>query len=667
MLAKRSSWRRLGLGLSLPLALGAVHAEDAVPTLAPVVVTGTRTERTVEDTPIRTEVVPRKEIERTHARTLKQALENVPGLQLREILGKSGYEVSLQGLTSDQVLVLIDGLPITASTGSTVDLSQYLVGEVDRIEIVKGATSAQYGSSAMGGVINVITRPIRSGLAGAATVDAGTYGNQNVSGGRWSPANRHANVRLEGGNETWRARLAADGLKDDGFKVDPNAWTQQGDRVERTQLAGRLAWLPTRDSEFWLDASTYSENDEQRYEYYAPPNLVPQLKTEDITRKRVVAGGRWVLPNQWRAEVKAVDERYDTVSQGFSASTLASDRHAAQLTRHVTAQVDLPAWRNQLWQFGADYHEERLDQTVNGVSELEGSGNAARSSREVFAQDDIIFNDVWELVLGLRAQQDSDFGAHFAPKLALKANVLRGEDWRGTLRAAFGQGYRVPNLKERHFLFDHSALGYMVIGNPTLKPEQSNSFQLGGTLALRDQLTLDVNAFYNQVKDLIQTDLANANNVNGIAVYTYENVARARTAGIETAVNWHATRTLALNAAYTLTKTRDLDTGSELTRRPRDMARVGLDWTPVADTTASVRARYQSDELVASGSNGRSPAWATVDLVLNQKFGRGFTAFAGINNVSGRQRNFANANDFGPLAGRFVYLGLAYSFEHEQR
>ncbi|HBD36651.1 MAG TPA: TonB-dependent receptor, partial [Cupriavidus sp.] len=156
-----------------------VGTADPLPT---VVVTGTRSEKTLDETPIRTEVVDRQEIERTHARTLKDALENVPGLQLREIHGKSGYEVTLQGMTSDQVLILIDGLPITASTGSTVDVSQYLLAEVDHVEVVKGASSAQYGSSAMGGVINVITRPISRGFSAAATADAGTYGSQNADG-----------------------------------------------------------------------------------------------------------------------------------------------------------------------------------------------------------------------------------------------------------------------------------------------------------------------------------------------------------------------------------------------------------------------------------------------------------------------------------------------------
>ena len=123
----------------LALPLSEAYAQEAA-TLAPVVVTGTRTERALDDVPVRVEVVSREEITRTHARTLKEALENVPGLQLREVHGKSGFELSLQGLTSDQVLVLIDGLPISASTGSTVDLSQYLVSDVARIEVAKGAS-----------------------------------------------------------------------------------------------------------------------------------------------------------------------------------------------------------------------------------------------------------------------------------------------------------------------------------------------------------------------------------------------------------------------------------------------------------------------------------------------------------------------------------------------
>ena len=649
------------LTLATALLAAAPAWAQGEPILAPVVVTGTRSEKSVEDTPIRTEVVSRAEMERTHARTLKQALENVPGLQLREVHGKSGYEVSLQGLTSDQVLVLVDGLPITPSTGSTVDLSQYLLNEVEQIEVVKGATSAQYGSSAMGGVINIITRRIRPGFDGSVAADVGSRGSQNTSGDSVDAASRHARFRLDGGSEHWRVRLTGDKLRDDGFAVDPKGWSRQGDAVDREQYGGRLEWLPTDSARLWVDANAYREEATQRYRYFAPPNYIPQRKTESIERDRFGAGGSWTGDNGLRAEVKAVQENYDSHSRSFSNEAFILGREAGQEMTHVTAQTDLPMWYRQLWQFGVDWHRETLEQSNNGISELVGS--TERTSDEVFVQNDILFNDTWELLLGARWQNDSDFGAHAVPKVGLRANLLETSVWRGSLRASFGKGYRVPNLKERHFLFDHSSLGYMVIGNPDLRPEQSDSLQLGGTLAFQDRVSFDLNFFHNRIEDLIQVDEANATIINGVNAFTYRNIARARTRGVETSVRWQASSSVDLSAGYTFTSTRDLDTGLELTRRPRHMARLGLDWRALPETTLSLRGRFQSSELVDSSDDGRSPSWATVDLAVNHKVGGATTLFAGVSNLFDRQRDFADANDFGPLSGRFVYLGVRYDFK----
>ena len=95
--------------------------------------------------------------------------------------------------------------------------------------------------------------------------------------------------------------------------------------------------------------------------------------------------------------------------------------------------------------------------------------------------------------------------------------------------------------------------------------------------------------------------------------------------------------------------------------------RLGLDWKPQAATTLSVRARYQSDELVDSAGGTRSPAWSTMDVTVNHKLGNDLTLFLGVNNLTNRQRNFASANDFGPIAGRFVYVGAKYAFGNANR
>ncbi|MGB3067739.1 MAG: TonB-dependent receptor [Ottowia sp.] len=650
------------------LAIASVQAQESevpsaeAPSLKPVVITATRTEREIDETPVRTEVVTREEIERTNASTLKQALENVPGLQLREVLGKSGYELSLQGLSADQVLVLIDGLPITASTSSTVDLSQYLLDDVERIEVVKGASSAQYGSSAMGGVVNVITRRQAAGFGGTAQVDVGSYGQQNDSGRSFSANNRHARFNLGGGGEKWRLSVSGDRLDNAGFGVDPDAYPRQGDANLRQQASVRGEWLPSRNGRAWLEASHYTEDDTQRYNLFVPPANVPQRKLESITRDRVSGGVDWRFANGMRAQVKGVNEQYDSHSPGYSNEVLASDRRSKQRMQHLSTQLDLPAWGRQLWMIGTDWHHETLGQTVNGGSELGTAGDAKRTNTEIFVQNDILLNDTWEVLLGLRGQNDSDFGSHWAPKVSVRANLLNGEDWKGVFRASVGQGYRVPNLKERYYLFDHSALGYRVIGNPNLKPESSNSFQLGATLSRGSKLSIDVNAFYNRVRDLIQTDLANATVVDGIASYTYSNVARARTSGFDISANWRATPSLGLNAAYTYTSTKDETTGQVLTRRPRDIVRLGADWRIQQDTMLGLRLRHQSSELVDTATGARSPGWTTLDLSLNHKIGRSVTLFFGVNNLTNRQRDFSNTSDYGPISGRYIYVGAKFAF-----
>lgn len=558
--------------------------------------------------------------------------------------------------------MLIDGLPITASTGSTVDLSQYLIADVERIEVVKGASSAQYGSAAMGGVINVITQRTAQGLAGTATFDIGSYGSQNDNGRTASANNRHARFSLGGGGEKWRLSVSGDTLDDAGFALNPALHARQGDAQKRTQLAAHGEWLISPQSRVWTDVSRYTEKDIQRYNMFVPPVNVPQHKHEDITRDRVSGGLSWRFGNGLKAQIKAVDERYESHSPGYSQSVLMTDRRSRQHVQHVGTQLDLPAWGRQMWMLGTDWHRETLVQSNNGVSELGNAGNAERTSAEVFLQNDIFLNDDWEVLLGLRGQNDSDFGSHWAPKVSVRGNVLQNGAWRAVVRSSLGQGYRVPNLKERYYLFDHSALGYKVVGNPRLKPESSTSFQLGLTISRDDRLSIEVNGFHNQITDLIQTDLANATSVNGVATYSYANIERARTSGLETSVRWNASAALTLTGSYTYTRTLDEGTGHELTRRPRDIVRLGADWRLTDASTLSLRLRHQSSELVDTATQARSPSWSTLDMNLQQKLGPATTLFLGINNVTNRQRNFADQNDYGPVAGRFVYVGAKVAF-----
>src|SRR5690606_4627053 len=234
--------------------------------------------------------------------------------------------------------------------------------------------------------------------------DVGSRGSQNASGEAVDAATRHGRFRLDGGSERWRFRVNGDKLKDQGFAVDPAAWPRQGDAVDRDQYGGRLEWLPVRNGRIWIDGSAYREEARQRFNYLAPPNLVPQRKVETIERDRFIVGGDWRAASGLRASLKAVDEQYESDSRSFSNEMFTRGRLSSQRMSHVTGQVDLPPWYRQLWQLGFDWHREALDQSLNGVSELGTQGSTRRTSEEPFLQAHILIDDTWELPLVRRRQ-----------------------------------------------------------------------------------------------------------------------------------------------------------------------------------------------------------------------------------------------------------------------
>lgn len=636
-------------------------ANSQLEKLNTIVVTATRSEKKLMDSPIRTEYISEQELKRTNALTLKDSLENIPGILLREIHGKSGYEISLQGLSSDQVLILIDGLPLAASTSSTVDLDQYLVGGIDHIEVIKGAASAQYGSSAMGGVINIITKKVEHGVSISAQVDIGSYGKQNDNGKSSSINNHHEKIQIDASNSAFKGRIIGDQLKNNGFSVNPNQYPRQGDAQKRQQYSMYGAWEPSDQFMLWADFNDYTEEDHQRSEVFITPKMVKQYKLEDIERQRFSAGSKFKLLDDYLFDLKGVHESYETTSTQTTDGYLSALRNSNQENTHFSSQLSLPEWHQQNWQLGYDWHEEQLEQSNNGKFEMQG-GKVSRDRHEFYLQNDIKLRPNLDTVLGWRFQNDDDFGSHNAFKLSTKYRLLEENDWLADFRFSFGQGYRVPNLKERFYSFDHSHLGYIVIGNPNLKPESSDSYQLGFNLIQQEKWNAEINVFLNEVQDLIQTDYDNATTVNGITQYSYSNVARAETKGIETSAQWFISPKFTLTGAYTYTEANDQISKRELTRRPKHIARLGADYAVNDQLDLTLRTRYQSSEYGDSANQYSSPDWFALDGQVDYQFSPYLSVFAGIDNLFNEQRNFDTTFDYRPIAGRYTYMGLRFNW-----
>lgn len=650
-------------GLAL-CAMARANEPEAV--LPGVVVTGTRTEKPLLESPVRTEVVDREEIERTHARDLKEALEDVPGLLLKPIHGKSGFEAWLQGLDSDRVLVIVNGEPITPSTGSTVDLSQIGVADVKRIEIVKGATSALYGSNAMGGVINVVTRRPDAPLAYRLNLDGGSWGEKNLGGDDTNIARRHLSGKFAVKRPGWYADLSGALRMSDGYDLDSSTYNSEGAEGLKANFDTKFAWTPDEDTEAYLAPHYYLEDISNNVSTFAPGvGEIKKKKREDAERWHTTLGAARKFAGGSRLRGWLVYDRWTSVTQQDAVATpqVELERDAKIDLYRAELQWDRPVGDRHLFTAGllAGYETLAQDKTENGVR-VEEVNDGDKRNLEAYLQDDIFLSERWELLPGLRVQDDSGFGFHAAPKI----NAMYTPQWfvgiTTNVRLGYGKGYRVPNLKERYYVFDHSALGYRVFGNPDLRPESSDSFQAGIELARSGVFQADISLFHNRIEDLIGTDIDPVQSaLSGLRIFTYQNIARAMTEGAELSGQYHIIPRLRFKGGYTFLTSEDRDTGKTLPRRPEHQIKAGLDYER-ADwgSTFTLRAVYQSEEFIDSDNTIESPAWTTWDVKLTQALGRGFKVYAGIDNLTDQHRDPAKGgNDFRPEEGRFVYAGVS--------
>src|SRR5690606_21140475 len=370
-------------------------------------------------------------------------------------------------------------------------------------------------------------------------------------------------------------------------------------------------------TQYWLEASHYKEDDVSRFNYYVAPRYLAQQRDEHITKQRFSVGARAdFTPHKddrsktYRLSAQALHEDYQSESNTKTQQTITSARDTDISTTLAQAQLDLPALglsdtHSHLIQVGGKVQQDTLSQTKNQVSELI-SDEVSRDVGELYLQDDWLIGDNWEVLSGIRYQNDEDFGEHIAPKVSLKYNHLDTSGREHILRGSIGGGYRVPNLKERYYVFDHSNLGYKVLGNPDLQPETSTSYQIGYQGQLSDTFNLTVNGFYNDVDDLIQTDEDNATFDGNIAVYKYMNVDSAKTYGGDIGIDWQVDERAKLQASYAYLKTHNNVTDTELTYKPNHKAMLALDYQINDKLQLIPRLNYESKQLISTSTDRKS-------------------------------------------------------------
>jgi outer membrane receptor for ferrienterochelin and colicins len=628
------------------------------------VITGTRTQKLLIDSPVKVEIVTKEDIRLNNSKNLKDALENVPGISLRPVHGKNGYEVWMQGVDGKRVLVLVDSERVSRSTNGTTDLTQISVLNIAQIEIVKGATSALYGSNAIGGVINVITEPATQELSYTLQGDLGSYGSQNTSGDNVDDATRSAAGNIQISEDKWDAQLSLAYDDTDGHTKHIDPWTEEGHNGSTISSSAAIGYSPEEGYRLYLGAIHYDEEVFNQYNSTGPYSK-SYRKSEEADRLSYKAGAE-ILKNGNEIDLKYFHETFNdiTTQDLVSRAGLEQYRESEHLEQSLSINWNYDPSLNRRRTLGLLYTDEEIEQlqwkiddteTKNYSNEIVPGADARRI--EFYAQEDVFFDNGLEILPGFRYQHDSDFGTHFTPKINGRYELTQSDLFQTSLRFGFGRGYRVPTLKERYYEFDHRQHGYIVLGNEDLKPEYSDSFQIGWVLSSLDNLMVDVNLFRNHLRDFIETELSHVE-ADGTAIYQYGNIERARTQGMELVYQYKLLDEFEISGGYTLLHAKDRDTNLWLAKLPRNVLKTTFDYKPFDNkhTTLRLNYRWESKSYFDNTNIYESPSHSIFDFKVAHNFGNGISAYTGVDNITDVQKE--NNNDLRPTEGRYFYLGL---------
>ncbi|MFO0684180.1 MAG: TonB-dependent receptor [Sandaracinus sp.] len=549
------------VGLTLPLVTGPVRS-SAQDTPAPddpassdlvsddVVVTGTRTEVPLADSPSRVEVITRAQIDASGSRDVAELLEERPGIVVQQTF--RGTQITMDGLDPEYTLILVDGDRVPGRIGGAIDLGRYSLEDIERVEIVRGPSSALYGSDAIAGVVNIITRMPTEPFAADGALNYGYFGQGSTVDLTADAAGRYDVVaaRVSGGyhfSDPWSrgSGPSTTGSRRDQWSVGGHVYLEplRGLRLDARveYLSRQLTGVDTNDAGAVFDRTQLGE----------------QLQVSIGERLHTGEGTDLVA----RITYASFREQYLYDQRGSQALDDYQDNR--EQTGQITLQLDHSFHTGSIGDHRVSVGVEGYRQDLDSLR-LVTSGHRARVSP--FVQDEWTIVDDGELllvaVIGARLDVDSQFGEQLSPRVGLRFDPVS----QVVLRATYGLGFRAPSFQELFLRFENPSVGYIVAGNPTLGAERSRGLRVGGDWTPIAEISFGADYFRNDLDDMIAT--VTAADTSAGTRFTYANIASAYTQGLETRSTLRPIHELSFQLSYVLTDTRDAALNRPLEGRP---------------------------------------------------------------------------------------------------
>lgn len=624
-----------------------------------IVTTGTRTPKLLKDSPVPIDVISAEQLSVVSSGTLSEALNFIPGVIVTRST-KDGYNIQMQGFDGDHVLVLLNGQRLVSPTGSSVDLDQINALDVERIEILKGAASVMYGSSAMGGVMNIITKPIEKNST-RLSYELGSFTDNAISD---DPLEHRVSMTSSLTNSLYSGRINYQFMDRPSFKYDDTQKVENGTSNEKHFLDGNFTYQSVM-GRFSYQPQYFKEQRYRKENDTNVPGIGFLADAYESEVERVTQSLEWISNNNMTARLRFSNH------EEFSGHKTKATRNA-DITQG-SAEVQ-KVWMFELgeWVVGGEYDYSKLDLTADGIFAEE------RNSYQAFSQVDINVTDHVEVLAGIRVQDDEGFGSHHASRVSgmYRDNNNQGDQLR--IRFGVGQSYKVPSLKELHYILDHSNIGsgYVVIGNEDLQPEETLSYNLGATVDFVNGTQLETNVFYSDSKNFIENEFSQAFSAEwGVDAYVYQNINTLTTEGGDISIKHALNHYQSVNLSYNYLEARN-ENGERLANRPRNQIKLNFStnhyWLNTKLVTYLV---YQSDEAFAlddpntaddEGYLGEHKNdWVSLNVSVTQQPSQSLTLRYGIQNILDEHKNTSVSDDYFDAReeeSRRIYLGMSYEF-----
>ena len=489
-----------------------------------VVVTGTRTPKFLKDTPIQTRVITSRDIARTDATNVKDLLQQeLPGVEFSYAMNQQTH-LNFSGFGGQGVLFLVDGERLAGETMDDVDFSRLTMDNVERIEIVKGAASALYGSNANGGVINIITK--RHGEPWTLNVNA-RYAKHN---------DQRYGMSFGLNGKHWNNMLTANYNSVDNYDVhsadDPVTRvisTIYGDKT--VNVKDQLQWRPVKN--FTMTG---------RAGYFFRETV---RSVEQPERYRDFTGGlrmNWDITPDDALQINYAFDEYD--KSDYQRITRLDIRDYSNVQNTVRMLYNHTFQSGGVLTVGSDFMHDYLYNT-----------NLKDDSREqntfdAFAQYDWLISDKWEMVGALRYDYFSDGNlSRLTPKFNVCYKPLRNL----ALRAGYGMGFRAPSLKEKYYNFDMAGI-WIVEGNADLKAEMSHNYTVSAEYT-KGHYNFTLSAYHNRVKNKLSTSAPYfKSKADKLPYLPYANLADYHVCGVEAGVQARWDNGLSARVTYAYTQ-----------------------------------------------------------------------------------------------------------------